>query len=126
MYQDLLIRIKNAQASRKEVIQAPFSEMDFAIAKILTKTGFIRAVEKRIQLRKPVLELQLAYRGTRGAVNGFKILSVPSRRLYAGYRELRTVRQGYGITLLSTPKGILTGSEARQQKLGGEKLFELW
>ena len=126
MYQDLLIRIKNAQASRKEVVQAPFSEMDFAIAKILVRTGFIRSVDKRLQMRKPVLELQLAYRGTRGAISGFKVLSVPSRRLYAGYRDLKTVRQGYGITLLSTPKGVLTSSESRQQKMGGERLFEIW
>lgn len=126
MYQDFLIRIKNAQASRRETVQAPFTMMDFAIAQILAKSGFVHAVEKKTVNRRPILEVELAYRHGRGAISGLKFLSTPSRRLYTGYRDLRTVRQGHGLMIISTPRGVLTGSEAKSQKVGGEQLFQVW
>ncbi|MDE2001160.1 MAG: 30S ribosomal protein S8, partial [Patescibacteria group bacterium] len=57
---------------------------------------------------------------------GVRILSRPSRRLYAGYKDIRPIRQGYGMLVLSTPKGVMDGKSAKMQKLGGQLLFEIW
>jgi len=62
----------------------------------------------------------------RGAIRGIKLVSKPSRKLYTGYRQLRPVRQGYGVGIISTPKGIMTVKEAKKQKVGGQLLFEIW
>lgn len=126
MYTDLLTRIKNAQAVKKASLKVPYSEMDMAILETLSKNHYIESAAKKGRSPKRIVEINLRYEDGEGAVRGVKFLSKPSRRLYAGYRDLRKVRQGYGHLVLSTPKGIMTGGEARKQKLGGELLFEIW
>lgn len=126
MYIDLLTKLKNAQKAKKESLKVPFSTMDFAIAEILSARGFVGAVSKKGRMPKRVLEIDLKYDGAKGAISGINFLSVPSRRLYVGYQELRPVKQGFGIALISTPKGILTNKEARKAKVGGQLLFEIW
>lgn len=127
MYIDMLTRIKNAQAVGKEKVKVPYSKMDEAIANILARHKFIHSVEKKGRMPKRVLEIKLNYdKNGKGAINGVKFLSKPSRKLYAGYKNLRPVKQGYGIGILSTPKGIITNSEAVKQKVGGQLLFEVW
>jgi len=126
MYLDLLTRIKNAQQAKKEIIKVPFSNMDLAVALILVRTGYLESVEKKGRLPKRVIEIKLKYDQGRGAVNGVKFLSKPSRRLYFGYKDLRSVKKNYGLSVLSTPKGIMTNREARREKVGGELLFEIW
>ena len=59
-------------------------------------------------------------------IEGTRILSKPSRRLYTGYKDIKPVRQGYGLLILSTPKGVMDGKSAKKQKLGGQLLFEIW
>ena len=61
-----------------------------------------------------------------GKIGSVKLVSKPSRRIYAGYRELRPVKSGLGLLVVSTPRGIMSGKEARKMKLGGEVLFEIW
>jgi small subunit ribosomal protein S8 len=126
MVNDLLARIKNAGMARRETLQAPFSGLDFEIAKILEREGFLKKVEKRGAGKKSFLDITLNYRGRNPAISGFKIISKPGRRLYAGYRDLKAVRRGYGIAVLSTPEGVLTDKEARKKKVGGEQLFQVW
>lgn len=126
MYFDLLAKIKNAQGARKDSFQTSYSKMDFAVAKILVEAGYIREAQKKTVNKKNYLEVKLAYRNRQGAVSDFKIVSKPSRRLYTGYRELYSVKQGYGLGVLSTPKGIMNNKEARRQQLGGEYLFKIW
>ena len=126
MYYDLLAKIKNAQAAKKESLLAPFSKMDFAVAELLRAMRFVGDVQKKTMDRKNMIEIKLLY-GERGpALSDFKILSKPSRHLYAGYRDLKAVKSGYGFSVLSTPKGIVTHVQARKQKVGGEYLFEVW
>lgn len=126
MVNDLLARIRNAGLAGHESVQAPFSNFDFAVAKVLQENGFLAEVEKRASGKKGIIQITLKYRGKKPAISGFKIISKPSRRLYTGYRDLKAVKRGYGIAVLSTPEGILTDKEAKKKKVGGEELFHIW
>lgn len=126
MHYDLLAKIKNAYRAKKEGFQTPYSTGDFAIAKILARHKFIKDAQKRVIDKKQYLDIKLLYTGEAPAFEDFRIKSKPSRRLYTSYRELRPVRQNYGLGILSTPRGIMTTSEARKQKVGGEYLLEIW
>ncbi|MBI5220737.1 MAG: 30S ribosomal protein S8 [Candidatus Liptonbacteria bacterium] len=123
MFYNLLAQIKNARAARKENFQAAYSQMSFAIAKVLAQHHFIRDVQKRTVNRKQYLDIRLS---PVTAPIHFRSYSKPGRRVYRGYRELQAVRQHYGLAIMSTSQGIMTNLEARKQKLGGEYLFEVW
>ena len=126
MYYDLLTKIKNAQAVKKENIKIPYTNMDFAIAEILVKHKFVEEVFKKGRMPKRILDVKLRYQDGRGKILGVKLLSKPSRKLYAGYKDIKPVRQGYGLLVLSTPKGIMDGKSAKKEKVGGQLLFEIW
>jgi small subunit ribosomal protein S8 len=128
MYTDLLTKVKNAQRARKEVVKSAYTNFDFAIAEILAKNNYVDSVAKKGRMPKRVMEIKLKYNAEnkKGAINDIKLLSTPSRRLYIGYEKLRPVKQGFGLLILSTPKGLMTGKEARKAKLGGQLLFEIW
>ena len=126
MYYDLLAKIKNAQRAKKEVMQVPFSNFDFAVLKLLTEAKYLQDVQKRNVGKKSILDVRLRYVHKEPAMTDFKIVSKPSRRLYRGYGELRPVKQGHGHSVISTPQGVMTGSRARKAKVGGEYLFEIW
>jgi len=126
MYTDLLTKIKNAQTAKKEFFKTYYSEPDLMVAELLARYHYIGGVVKKGRLPKRVIEIKLKYKDNKGVISGIKFLSKPSRRLYLGYRDLRPVKQGYGLLVISTPKGIMTGAEARKLKLGGELLFEIW
>ena len=120
---DFLIRLKNASMVGKESVSLPFSQMKLSIAEILVREGYIAGIDKR----KPYsLTVSLVYKNGRPAISGVKRISKPSRRLYMGVRELKPVKRGYGLLVLSTPAGVLTGKEARLKRVGGEALFEIW
>lgn len=127
MYIDFLNKIKNAQAARKDTLRVPYTKADFAIAEMLLRRNFLKGVSKKGKGVKKILEAQLNYeKSGEGAIRGVKFLSKPSRRLYVGYKELKPVKHGFGMVVLSTPKGILSGNVARREKVGGELLFEIW
>jgi len=126
MYINLLTKIKNAQHAKKEVMKTHYSNMDMAITELLAKQNYIESAAKKGRAPKRIIEIKLKYIGKEGAITGIKFLSKPSRRLYAGYKELRLIKQGYGTAFISTSKGIMTYQDARKQKLGGEVLFEIW
>ncbi len=126
MYTDLLTRIKNAQLARLESVKAPYSSMDMAIAELLAARGYIGDAQKKGRLPKRIIEIKLKYTDGGGAITGIRFLSKPSRRRYFGWRDLRPVKQGYGMLVISTPKGMMASTEAKKQKLGGEALFEIW
>lgn len=127
MHYDLLAKIKNAYGAKKEGFQTAYSAADFAVAKILVRHRFIKDAQKRVIDKKQYLDIKLRYDdNATPSFEDFRVKSKPSRRLYTGYRDLRPVRQNYGLGILSTPKGIMTTSEARKQKVGGEYLLEIW
>lgn len=126
MYINLLTQIKNAQAVKKESIKLPYSKMDEKVLDILKANGYIDDFEKKGKGAKKILEIYLKQKDGEVRVERIKFISKPSRRIYIGYEKIRPVRHGYGLNVLSTPKGILTGREARKNKVGGEILFEIW
>ena len=122
-YISLLTKIKNAQAVKKESIKVPYSKLDEEIVSVLVKNNYLDSFEKKGRNPKRILDIKLKYNDGGGTVSGVKLLSRPSRRLYIGYKEIRPVRHGYGLLVLSTPKGIMT---AKKAKVGGQTLFEIW
>jgi small subunit ribosomal protein S8 len=104
-------------------VSLPFSGIKSAIAKILEREGYLTQVSKR----NNTLVVGLSYTAAgRPAINGVKRISKPSRRMYMGVRDVQPVKRGHGLLVLSTPAGVLTGKEARQMRVGGEALFEIW
>lgn len=127
MVTDLLTRIQNAQKVKRDLVKAPYSNLDFAVAEILAKNGWLESAAKKGRMPKRVIELKLKYdQEGKGVISGVKFLSKPSRRLYAGHLKLRPVRQNYGTGIISTPKGLMTYREARKAKVGGQLMFEIW
>jgi small subunit ribosomal protein S8 len=126
MYYDLLARIKNATMAGKEKMTVPFSKMDFAVAKALAEVGYLKSAEKEAAGKRNVIIIRLAYKDKKGVVNDFKMISKPSRHFYMDYRSIRPVKQGHGVGVLSTSKGIMTDKTARKEKVGGEYLFQIW
>ncbi len=126
----MLTQIKNAQSRSKEEVVLPFSKMTLGIAEILKNRGFISGVEKKTKKMKKsevdFISVGLKYENGIGAISDIKLVSKPSRRIYAGKDNLRPVRNGYGISIISTPKGLMTGDEARKMRIGGEIICEVW
>lgn len=124
---DLVVRLRNAAAIGKQSVSVPFSNFKLAIAETLKSAGYVKAVEKKGKKVKKVLDITLTYNESgKPAISGVKRISKPGRRVYRGARELFAVRYGHGALILSTPKGVLTNTDARKQKVGGEALFEVW
>ena len=121
-----LIKIKNAQDAKKENVKVPFSNFSLAILELLEKHKLVEAVSKKGRMPKRIIEIKLKYNNGEGAIHKIKFLSRPSRRLYMGYKDIKPIRQGYGVLILSTPKGVVDGKTARKQKVGGQALFEVW
>lgn len=126
MYINLLNQIKNAQAVNKERIKAPYSVMDEKILEILANHHYIAGFEKKGRGHKKYLEVVLLYKNGAPAISGIKFVSVPSRHIYKKYTQLGQVKQGYGLSVISTSKGLMTDKEARKNKVGGEVLFNIW
>jgi len=124
---DMLIRIKNAQAVKKESASVGYSNLKWEIAKVLQNCGFLGESVKRGKRGKKLMEINLLY-GPEGnpKISGARRISKLSRRVYKGYREIYSVRNGFGTAIYSTPQGLMTDKEARKAKLGGEILFEIW
>ena len=123
---DMLIQIKNAQAVGHEQVVLPFSKMKFKIAGILKDGGYLADIERKNKGEHPYLYLTLKYQDSEGALNGVKIISRPSRRMYIKAKEIKLVRSGFGLAIISTPKGVMSSKEARKSNLGGEILCEVW
>lgn len=126
MYWDVLARIKNAAASKKDYLLTPYSKMDLAVFQVLAKENFLKSVERRVSARKPTMEIKLSYLHGKPRISGTAVVSKPGRRIYRRYDELHAVKQGHGLAILSTSQGIMTSREARKVKVGGEYLFEIW
>jgi len=112
--------------ARKEGFVTRYSGLNHAIAQALVRTGYLKSVAVKSGSSKSFLEVKIAYKAGRPAMHDFRILSKPGRRLYSGVSQLSSVRQGYGIGVLTTPSGVMTTDEARKEKVGGEYLFQIW
>ena len=110
----------------KRRIKVPFARLDYEIAEALVKKGYLESVEKKGRSVKKIIDISIKYDGEKPKVNDIKLISRPSCKVYNGYKTLRRSKQGYGDYFLTTPRGIMTGVEARKSKVGGEVLFEVW
>ena len=123
---DMLIKIKNAQMAKKETVSFGHSKLKFEIAKILSREGFIADVQKKGKKNVKLIEVGLIQDDGGARFSQIRRVSKPSRRVYRGYKEIFSVRKGFGLAIYSTPKGLLTDKEARRDKIGGEVLFEIY
>ena len=124
---DMLTRIRNSAMIQHPQLVMPSSKIKVEIAKILTEEGFIRGFTVTDDKPQPYLVIGLKYTGKGNSViTGLERVSKPGRRVYTGYSDIPWVRSGLGISILSTPKGLMTGRKARRSKVGGEILCNVW
>jgi len=123
---DTLIRIKNAGNAGKEYVAVPYSGLKLAIVEVLHKKGYVSSVNKKGKKTNKIIEIGIAYEGDKPKMQGVERVSRLSRRVYYGFRDIRSVRNGHGDLILSTPKGILSGEDAKKENVGGEVLFKIW
>jgi small subunit ribosomal protein S8 len=125
---DMLIRIKNGYLARKNFVEVPYSRIKEEIARLLVKEGYLRNVKCQMSNVKSekILRIELKYEGKRPAIEEVKRISKPGVRIYAKAGEIPRVKYGFGITIVSTPKGIMTGKEAKKKNLGGEVICQVW
>ncbi len=124
---DMIVRIKNAGAVKKESVKVPYSKLKHAIAEALLRAGFVLSVEKEGKGIKKHLNIKIAYNESGSPkIEEFKRVSKPGRRIYRAAKEIYPVKYGRGLAILSTPKGVLSGQEARKENVGGEILFEVF
>ena len=122
---DLLTRIRNASQALLTEIDLPHSRMKESIARILKKEGYISDCNVEGKAIKR-LKLRLKYDGRKGVIVGLKRVSKPGLRRYVGATEIPRVLGGLGTAIVSTPRGLMTGTDARKMKLGGELLCYVW
>lgn len=124
---DMIIRIKNSAMVGKKTADIPYSKMKFEIAKILKKVGFIEGFVKKGKGVERLIEILLKYNEDGSSkITDLKRVSTPGRRVYSLAKNLKSVRQGVGMSIISTPKGLMNNSEAKRNNLGGEILFVIW
>lgn len=121
----MFIRIKNAQRAGHETVLISYSRVKHDIARALERCGFAGKAERKGKKVRKVLEIPLLYINENPLVQDIRIISRPGLRLYGSYRKLKRSRHG-GAIIVSTAKGILTGDEARKEKVGGELMAEIW
>ena len=123
---DMINRIKNAQAVKKETVEIPFSKICFEIGKTLERTGFLKKVELKTKRNRRPIELTLEYKNGESAISNVKRISKPGKRMYAAVPQITRIARKRGIVIVTTSKGLMTAGEARAQGLGGELLCEIW
>jgi len=123
---EMLNQIRNAQAVSHEKVEILYSNLKYEIAKILEKNGFIEKAVKSGKKKKKTIELILKYENKVSVISGLKRISRQGQRIYMPAKKIKAVRGGYGMSIISTSKGLMTGKEARRQRLGGEIICEIW
>ena len=122
----MIIRIKNAAASKKDLVVFPLSKKTLAVAQILERTGFIELLPKKGKKVHKQIEAKLVYIAGLARFKGARRISSVSKRVYQKIKNVAPVKSGFGSLVLSTPKGLLTEKEARKENVGGEALFQIW
>ncbi len=124
---DYLTRIRNAINARQRKVDIPSSKMKRELSRVMKETGFIRDYLNIEDDKQGLIRLYLKVdRSGRSAITGMKRVSRPGLRQYVGVDEIPRVRNGLGVSIMSTPRGILTGQQAKSQNVGGEVLCIVW
>ena len=123
---DFLARLKNSVRARQNSFTAPYSRIKADMARILKEEGFIWNYEVDTTGQHPQLLVTNKFDGKTPALTDLRRISKPGRRKYVGSGDLPKVIKGFGISILSTPKGVMSGAKARRANVGGEYLAEVW
>ncbi|OHA19115.1 MAG: 30S ribosomal protein S8 [Candidatus Taylorbacteria bacterium RIFCSPHIGHO2_01_FULL_45_63] len=123
---NLITELKNASDSGKGAILFPYSGLHLAIAEVLEKNGFVKAVSKKGKKINKFVEIELLYHDGKPRITGVKRISHLSKRIYTSARDIQPFKNGMGSTIVSTTKGVLTDKEAKKEHIGGEVLFAIW
>ena len=124
---DFLTRVRNGQLARHEKVTLPWSRAKESLARVLVGEGYLRDVVVGGEAVKKTLTVLLAYTPSGDPViNGIRRVSRPGLRVYTGAREIPPVRNGFGVSVLSTPAGLLGNREAVRRNVGGELVCEVW
>ena len=123
---NMLVIMKNGSRAGKNSVLLPYSKMKHAVALCLKKEGYIDDSFKKVKDNHSMLEIKLIYIDKKPKIAEIERISKQSRRVYFRMKDIHSVRNGTGLLVLSTPKGILSGKEARREQVGGEALFRVW
>lgn len=124
---EFLTRVRNAGVAKHEKVDMPSSNLRLAIAKVLVDQGFVRSVRSAKDSKQGVMRVYLKYTSSgEHAISAIDRVSRPGRRVYVKSEELHPVKSGLGISIISTPKGVLSGDEAKKLNVGGEYLCKVW
>ena len=122
---NMLIAIKNGGLVNKVTVTMPSSKMKVAILELLKNEGYVKTYKVEGDV-KPTVEVVLAYTKDAPRIHGVSRVSKQSKRVYTGVKDITSFKYGHGMTVLSTPKGILSDKQARKEQVGGEILFTIW
>ena len=124
---DMLTRIRNAALAKKSELVLPYSKFKRSLANVLLKEGFIACVTEPMEAKHKMLQITLKYTPEGEAViAGIKRVSKPGQRIYLPVDRIPRTNSGYGVTVVSTPKGLLTDRQARKDRVGGEVVCQVW
>ena len=123
---DMIARIKNALVRNHKKVALPSSNFKVKIADILKNEGFIKEYKIDTEDKKPVLSLELKYYSGNSFISTFERVSKPGRRIFSSAASLPNITGGLGVAIVSTPKGVMTDVDARQQKVGGELICKVF
>ena len=122
---DMLTRIRNAGRALRPVVELPHSRVKESIAQLLKREGYLADVAVEGNARKTI-KLKLKYQGKKTVIEGLRRVSTPGLRHYVGATDIPRVRGGLGVAVISTPEGVMTGTQARKKNLGGEVICFVW
>jgi len=123
---DMITRIKNGAGVMMESVDIPASKVKLAVADILLREGYIKGYKFIEDSKQGLLRVNLKYHNSKHVVTGMDRISKPGRRVYIGADEIPSVMDGLGISILSTSKGIMSNSKAKDLNIGGELLIKVW
>ena len=124
---DMLTRIRNGQHARKSAVNSPASNLRVNVLEVLKREGFIRGFERNDDAAgKPAITIELKYYQGDPVISSISRVSTPGRRVYSSIKDLPRIRNGLGISILSTPRGVMSDVEARTANVGGEVLCRVF
>ncbi|MEO0669253.1 MAG: 30S ribosomal protein S8 [Pseudomonadota bacterium] len=124
---DMLTRIRNSQMRGKSVVETPASKLRERVLEVLADEGYIRGFEKTTGMNgHPAIEISLKYYEGEPVIRELKRVSKPGRRVYMGKDDIPSVRQGLGVSIVSTSKGVMSDANARAANVGGEVLCTIF
>jgi len=123
---NLIIALKNASMTGKETASVPATKKVVSILEVLKKKNYVENFETKGDGPKKVVNVSIKYDNGNPAIHEVRRVSKFSQRIYKGFKDIKPVKSGYGMLVISTPEGILTDKESVDKKVGGEVLFQIW